>query len=176
MTEIWKVIPGYENLYEASSEGRIRSVDRTVRTFSARAGKETLLRRRGKILSLNTGPRGYLLVSLSKDGVVRTRRVNRLVCCAFYGSQPETVLACHNDGNQVNNRSKNLRWDTPSANQADRKLHGTAICGEAIGNSTLTEADVVAIRASRTFRTLQGICVSRTHYYRIKKGEAWAHL
>ena len=31
MNEIWKDIPGYEGKYQASSEGRIRSLTRKVR-------------------------------------------------------------------------------------------------------------------------------------------------
>lgn len=30
MNEIWKSVVGYENLYEVSSFGRVRSVDRTT--------------------------------------------------------------------------------------------------------------------------------------------------
>lgn len=176
MNEVWKEIPEYEGLYEASSEGRIRSVDRVVSTFSARGAKRTQLRRKGKVLCLSPGPKGYRLVTLSKDGIARTRRVNRLVCSAFYGPQPETVLACHRDGDLTNNRDGNLRWDTPAANQADRLIHGTALRGEAVATAILTEAEVIAIRASRTFGTLQGVSVSRTQYHRIKRGEAWAHV
>ena len=31
MNEIWKDIEGYEGLYQASSEGRVRSLDRVVK-------------------------------------------------------------------------------------------------------------------------------------------------
>jgi hypothetical protein len=177
MTEIWKAIPEYEGLYEASSDGRIRSVDRVVKTFSARGNRAANLHRKGKVLALNVGPHGYLLACLSKDGAAKTRRVNVLVCAAFHGPRPtDDLQACHNNGNKNDNRAANLRWDTAKANQADRVQHGTALAGEDIGSSRLTKADVEAIRASRTFSDLRGVSVSKTHYYRVKRGLSWAHL
>lgn len=175
--EIWRAIPGYEGLYEASSLGRVRSIDRVVSTFSARGGKRVPLRRSGKVIAQSLGPHGYALACLSKDGRSRTRRVNRLICAAFYGDMPSKIHACHCDGDKNNNRSENLRWDTAQANQADRIRHGTALRGERVGTAKLNSEQIAAIRASRTFSDVAGdIPVSRTHYYRIKKGGAWTHI
>lgn len=176
MIEKWKPIPEYGGLYEASSLGRIRSVDRIVSTYSARARRPAQQRRKGRILALSVGPHGYLLVCLSKNGKAKTRRVNVLVCSAFHGPRAEGEFACHNDGNKTNNRPDNLRWDTPKANQADRHMHGTALAGEAIATAKLSPADVRAIRAAESFGDVADINVSRTHFYRIKRGDAWTHI
>ncbi|MGN7959173.1 NUMOD4 motif-containing HNH endonuclease [Agrobacterium radiobacter] len=176
MSEIWKTIPGYEGLYEASNLGRIRSVDRVVTTYSARAGKRVPLSRKGKVLQQDVGPHGYNLLTLSKNGNRKTKRVNRLVCAAFNGEQPSNVLACHNDGDKRNNAADNLRWGTPAENQSDRVIHGTSLRGEAVATSKLTASDVAEILESKTYGSLINAKVSKTQYHKIKNGESWKHL
>ncbi|MDR3464197.1 MAG: hypothetical protein P4L76_17985 [Beijerinckiaceae bacterium] len=39
-----------------------------------------------------------------------------------------------------------LSWKTPTQNQLDRRVHGTALFGEAVSSSKLTAEDVVEIR------------------------------
>lgn len=173
MKEIWRAIPDYEGLYEVSTHGRVRSIDRVVTQFSAKAGKTVPLHRKGRVLRPNVGPHGYLLVSLSKDGVAKTRRVNRLVCSAFFGQQPETMLACHCDGDKTNNFLTNLRWDTAANNQADRRLHGTHLYGEMVGTAKFTSKEIEEIRQFRTHRECRKrYNISATHFYRVKKGES----
>jgi hypothetical protein len=115
MTELWVqayLAPGYS----VSDVGRVRSEDRTVR---CKNGK--LLRLKGMIL--NPWPNGSssaLAVSLrGSDGVIRTRKVGRLVLESFVGPCPEGLECCHRDDDQTNNSLTNLRWDTPLANAAD---------------------------------------------------------
>ncbi len=67
MREIWKDIPGYEGLYQASNQGNIRN-PRTM-----------------KVLRPAKNPQGYLTVSLTKDGVWKTKIVHGLVMLAFRG-------------------------------------------------------------------------------------------
>lgn len=90
---------------------------------------------------------GYLQVGLMKDGRQYRRRVNRLVAAAFIGPIPDGMDVCHNDGTRDNNTLDNLRIDTKSSNQADRKLHGTWQGGERNGQAKLTESDVLEIRS-----------------------------
>ena len=47
--EIWKDIPGYEGRYQASTYGRIRSVDREI-TQLGRGGQPFTRRLKGRIL------------------------------------------------------------------------------------------------------------------------------
>lgn len=65
MTEEWKPIPDYEGLYEVSSLGNIRSLDRFM--YSKRWNKESLIK--GRILKPTLYKNGYLRVELTdKDG------------------------------------------------------------------------------------------------------------
>jgi hypothetical protein len=68
---------------------------------------------------------GYLYVNLKRVGSQSQRAVHRLVLEAFVGPCPPGMEGCHNDGDQLNNRLDNLRWDTPSNNKLDSVRHGT---------------------------------------------------
>ena len=50
--------------------------------------------------------------------------VHRLVLLAFVGPCPPGMETCHKDGNSLNNKLTNLRWDTPKSNTEDRRKHG----------------------------------------------------
>jgi len=67
MEEVWKDIPGYEGRYQASTEGRIRSLDQEVKR-----GKGTL-KIRGRVLKKTLDAAGYPTVSLGyKKPKIRT--------------------------------------------------------------------------------------------------------
>lgn len=175
--EIWKPVFGYEGLYEASSEGQIRSIDRTVSVFSARAGKVVPLHRKGKVIRQCSAINGYRTVSLSMDGVAKTRRVAGLICGAFHGQPGPGLQVCHNDGCKTNNRADNLRWGTATENQSDRVLHKTDLRGEQIKTAKLVESQVIRIKSGMSFKEAhQEFGVSHAQYYRIRKGTSWAHV
>lgn len=71
--EIWKAIPGYEGIYEASSEGRIRSVDRISK------GRWGYATRKSHVLRQNDVHNGYMQVKFSIDGIKSQPLVHRLV-------------------------------------------------------------------------------------------------
>lgn len=118
--EEWRPVPGYEGYYEVSSLGRVRSLDREVSHPTV-----GIVRRKGKVLAQNPlNEDGYLGIGLNRDGIKKKRAVHLLVLEAFTGPRPKGEQACHNDGNNTNNRVENLRWDTPKENVADIKRHG----------------------------------------------------
>jgi hypothetical protein len=115
--EEWRTIPGLEGLYEASSLGRIRSLDRSVDAGRPR-------RIAGRVLKPSLNPNGYPFVVPSKDGVAHSMAVHRLVALAFLGPRADGTEVCHHDGDKTNNAVANLRYDTRSANAMDRVRHG----------------------------------------------------
>ncbi len=90
---------------------------------------------------------GYLRVNLFVDGKRQPRKVHHLVLEAFVGSRPAGLEGRHDDGNPANGTLGNLRWDTPSANQRDRRRHGTSPRGSGSGTAKLTPGKVQQIRA-----------------------------
>ena len=64
----------------------------------------------------------YRVVTLYSDGVKLRRYVHQLVLLSFVGPRPEPHYeCCHYNGIREDNSLKNLRWDTPKANAADKK-------------------------------------------------------
>lgn len=104
--EVWRDIPGYEGRYQASSHGRIRSVDHYVTRFV-----------KGTVLRPRIRKEGYLSVHISGVG---PRDVHRLVALAFHGVPEPGMQARHLDGDRLNPRPDNLAWGTQSENEADK--------------------------------------------------------
>lgn len=109
--EVWKPIPDYEGLYEASSEGRIRSVDREVRHWQG--GVHIL---KGKVRKPAITRDGYLQIMLSKEGKMKWFKVHRLVWMAFNGTIPDDMQVNHIDECKTNNKLENLNLMTPKQN------------------------------------------------------------
>ena len=118
--EQWKPVSGYEGIYEVSSHGRVRSVDREITDSRGQAR-----RIKGKVRRTPLDKYGYPTVDLWKQGKGQTRTVHSLVTEAFIGPRPEGMEVCHSDGDGTNNRLENLRYGTHSENMLDRVRHGT---------------------------------------------------
>ena len=114
-TETWRPVPGWDNLYEVSDLGRVRSLDRIDSRGRPRLGRVREL----------TAHAGYPRVNLWRDGEFETALVHRLVLTAFAGAPPEGHEARHLNDNPADNRLENLAWGTKSENEQDRLRHGT---------------------------------------------------
>lgn len=175
--EIWKPIPGWEGLYEASSFGRIRSLDRIIRTSGC-----PLRRKKGVVLRPGLTSWGYQIVALKRTGEKAvSSAVHRLVCSAFHGPPAPKMDAAHADGTRVNNRPENLRWATRTENFADKYIHGTMICGEAHYKAKLTPDKVREIRSryaggesQKSLGKAFGIDTSNISY--VVRRKTWAHI
>ena len=103
--EIWKDILGYEGLYQVSNFGRVRSLDRIVKEKN---GKNKFLK--GKILKYILVYGGYMVVRLSKNGILKNYYVHRLVAQAFLDNPDNLPCVNHKDENPQNNVVSNLEW------------------------------------------------------------------
>ena len=118
---VWRPVYGYEGLYEVSSNGDVRSVDRWL---TSKDGKTRFYA--GQTVRPSTSRRGYKRIICYKEGCPpKTRTLHSLVLEAFVSPRPIGYLGCHNNGDPADNRLENLRWDTASANCADMEKHGT---------------------------------------------------
>jgi hypothetical protein len=128
-SEIWKGIPGWEGLYQASSHGRIRGVART-KQHKSKKGLWFDQPRKERVLSPGYTEKGYQVVCLndSRNGRRKTFRVHRLVCLTFHGaSDGVRTEVAHNNGIRDDNRAINLRWATHIENMADIAIHRAAL-------------------------------------------------
>lgn len=112
MTEIWKSIQGYEELYEVSNLGNVRSLDRVIKS---RHNGTTI--RKGRVLTpFYEEKKGYYQVRLSKNGKNKTFRIHRLVALAFLENPFNYTDVNHKDEVKTNNKVNNLEWCTRKYN------------------------------------------------------------
>lgn len=104
MKEIWKDIKGYEDLYQVSNLGRIKS-------FHPRY-------KHSKILKLHQRTNGYIFICLHKNKQLYTPDVHRLVAEAFVENPnpKEYKYVLHLDDDTTNNIYTNLKWGTQKEN------------------------------------------------------------
>lgn len=169
--EIWKEIPGYGGHYEASNLGRIKSKARIIERKNF-AGNIKKFSYRERVLN-PVESSGYAVVHLGVDGRKFNLRVHRAVLMAFSGMPNSEQEACHNNGNALDNRIENLRWDSHANNNRDRRIHGTLPVGEKHGMAKFSPELIDAIKNGRVTERESG--VSHTHFWRIKTGKSWIH-
>lgn len=117
--EVWKDIPGFEGAYQASTLGRVRSVDRIHEIF--KNGTLQLRNDKGRVLSQSKSSNGfYRQVTLSVGSKPQKWLVHRLIAITFIEQpDPAKTEVNHKDCNGSNNSVSNLEWITPE----DNKIH-----------------------------------------------------
>lgn len=110
---IWKPVIGFEDRYEVSNDGRVRSLDIYVK---CRGGKTRLSK--GRIKPLYRNNRGYVIVNLCRDNTAAYSLVHRLVAEAFIANPHNKPQVNHIDGDNTNNCADNLEWVTDNENKA----------------------------------------------------------
>lgn len=104
MEEEWRDIKDYEG-YQVSNKGNVKSLDRIVN--SCYNSKQI---RKGKILKLWPDKKGYLRVSLSKNGKDKLFFVHRLVAEAFLPNPDNLPEVNHKSEIKTQNFPQNLEW------------------------------------------------------------------
>jgi DNA-binding transcriptional regulator YiaG len=175
--EIWKDIPGYEDLYRASNHGRVRSLDRHTKWGNLEYIKK------GRILKNRINADGYIKVGLHKDNKQKTYGAHVLVLMAFDRIPKDNEECNHKDGIKSNNFRSNLEWMTHKENCDHRdNILNKHNRGERQGSHKLTEKDVKEIKSllreeklsQRKIAKLYN--VSQYTICKIKTGKTWKHL
>ena len=115
MTEIWKDIQGYEDFYQISNLGRVKSLERKITNNKGISYKSS-----SRIRKLVPDKDGYLLCSLSKEGEIKMIKVHREVAKAFIINFTNHYQINHIDGDKTNNKVNNLEWVDNRSNQNHR--------------------------------------------------------
>ena len=115
--EIWKDIPGYEGKYQASTMGRIRSLDRLIE-YNCPTRKTYKKMVKGRILRPGRYCKsGHVSVVLGHGA--NGSPVHQLIARTFLGPCPDGKEVLHNNGKPTDNRLCNLRYDTRTENILD---------------------------------------------------------
>jgi hypothetical protein len=114
VVEVWKPVVSYEDLYEVSSLGNVRSI-RFKRIL------------RGAILQ-----KGYRQVSLHR-GSSKTFMVASLVITAFKGPKPLGREIDHKNRVRSDDRLSNLWWATKRENNLNKDRHYNSSSGGVTG-------------------------------------------
>lgn len=104
MVENWKPIAGYEDAYEVSDLGRVRSLPREVVSGCCTRKTRQIIRR------TFFGDKSEERLHLSIDGRKGRFSVASLVLEAFVGPRPEGMEARHRSDNFQDNSLANLFW------------------------------------------------------------------
>ena len=139
--EIWKDIPGYEGLYQVSSEGRIKS-------------KRCLLR-------CHITKNGYVRATLWLKSKPNHCLVHRVVATTFLRNVDNKKEVNHIDGKKQNNNISNLQWVTKSENM----IHASEVLCHRIKNITIIykhkEYRFRSYKDCATFLNIHAATVSR---------------
>lgn len=172
--EIWKPIIDYEDRYEISNLGNIRS---KVNYKSSKFGKH---------LRPALSQSGYWHITLAKNGTRKNGSVHMLVAITFLGPYPENMQVNHKDGDKSNNRLSNLEYVTRKENiRHSHEVLGNGFnsppihYGEKHPISKLTRNKVTEIRelyqsgnyTSRQLGSIYG--VSKTNILNIINQKIW---
>ena len=133
--EVWRDVKGYEGLYQVSSEGRVKSLGRTIIKKDGR--KQTVKER---ILKGTPDKDGYLKIGLSGSmGKQKWFQVHRLVGEAFIKNPDEKPQINHINEIKTDNRACNLEWCTckQNLNHGTRNERVAKALGKPIGQYKL---------------------------------------
>lgn len=157
MDILWKDIPGFEGIYQASNTGNIRTKPGKV-TSNKRYARREWKTRVLKVKYLK-GRRRDARVTLWKDGKVSDHLVSRLVARAWVDGYAPGLTVNHIDGNPENNASSNLEWITLAENV--RKGYEAGLFAKCQNPITLVKEDTSTrfdsmAQASRFLRRNKG--------------------
>lgn len=155
--EIWKPVVGWEQYYEVSTLGRVKSL------------------RRNKILNSRRNKGGYRTVSFWKGHYQKLNRVHSVMLETFVGPRPTGWVINHKNGIRYDNRLENLEYISWQGN-IDHGVELGHFCKK------LTPLDVMEIK-----RLLTAPNVNMTHIgnqfgvtvqmiYNIREEKSWKRI
>lgn len=109
--EQWKDIKGFEEFYQISNFGRIKSKDRYLRTCG-----NGIRFVKGRIIKPVICTNGYYEAHLRVNGKRTVKMLHRVVAEAFIENPDNLPEVNHKDENPANNHVENLEWCTSKYN------------------------------------------------------------
>jgi len=176
---VWKAIPieEYKSIYQVSSDGLVRSLERTVVYRTGKAQRYSQ-----KILTPIKQSTGYYSVNLINSGKRKTCYIHTLVALAFLGARPEGKNGehiRHRDNDTSNNNYRNLKYSSAKRNFKDQLKGDTHLYGEYHPAATLTSKQIGEIRTIKATKKInltdlgEQYKVSRHSIRKIVEGKTW---
>ena len=138
--EHWKEIKNYEGLYEVSSYGNVRALERTVLNKNGKPQKYPAKLLKADVLTRNHT--SYARVTLCKDHKTSRFQVHRLVAETFLTPCGDKPHVNHLDNNGLNNKVENLEWCTHSENMLHAQKQGRLFDAQSKGGSKGSQKEV----------------------------------
>lgn len=164
--EIWKEVKGFEDCYEISNLGNLRTKERLVKHY-----KGGFRKYKAQVKKTRLNHKGYLRCNLKKDGKRYDFSVHRLVAIAFLKKDKERELVNHKNGIKTDNRLENLEWCT----QEENVKHAVKT---RLIKTKLTDKEAMEIKNSKLSnrKLAKQYGIDSTIVWRIKNGKAYKHL
>lgn len=141
--EIWKPIKKWEDKYEVSSFGRVKSLSRIIGSGDGYLSKE-------RILKQMQDPDGYMQISFPIENRKNTTaKVHKLVGNAFISNIDDKPCMNHKNGIRWHNYATNLEWVTIQENVQ----HGFDYNGRIIDQSAMKKPIRQINLAGETIKT-----------------------
>jgi hypothetical protein len=162
--EIWQDIKGYEDLYQISNLGRVKSMSRWVTNGD---NQYKYIHETIRKIQINKLRYGYCEISLYKCSHAKRFKIHRLVAEAFIDNPNNKLEVNHKDGIKLNNCVDNLEWVTSKENKEHAWSNGLCnanhkkqkiICLETkvIFESAISASRILNIDIRSIFRMLKG--------------------
>lgn len=167
--EVWLDVDGYENFYQVSNLGRVKSLERIINKNGRCCSIVKC-----KILLQSIDEDGYLHVTLSRNSKVSRKIVHRLVGFHFIDNPENKPQINHKKGIKTDNRATELEWSTTQENIRHALNTG-------LRHTKITEDNVLEIRQMRldgmSYKEIgEKFLVANSVIRRILIGESWRWL
>ena len=111
MEEEWRDVVGFEDSYEVSNLGKVRS---KARTIIYENGK--VVHRKSRVKKPTIDGNSYPRVGLQVRGKLTMKMIHRLVAEAFIPNPKNLPIVNHKDEDKTNSNASNLEWCDNSYN------------------------------------------------------------
>jgi hypothetical protein len=175
--EIWKDIEQFNNEYQISNLGRIKSKEGIIIRSNGIPYK-----RESKILK-PASDKGYLKGAVCLNKKLVRYKIHRIVADAFVNGKKDGLEVNHINGDKSDNNAQNLEWVTRSENMIHAVKIGLLLVkkGSQTKQSKMNELTVLKIydlknKGWQRKMILKELSITPDMYKDVIRGKTWKHV